>query len=60
MTEPTKSRKTRTKLPCQWVEEEGFEVMPAPEPANDPQALTDSAFLLKSKPLPRPPQLPTS
>ena len=60
MTERTKSRKTKTKLPCQWVEEEGFEVMPAQEPAKDPQALPDAAFLLRPNPLPRPPQFPTS
>ena len=60
MTEHTKSRKTKTKLPCHWVEEEGFEVMPAPEPANDLATLTDTAFLLKSSPPPRPPQFPTS
>jgi len=60
MTEHTKSRKTKTKLPCHWVEEEGFEVMPAPEPVNDLAILTDAAFLLKSSPLPRPPQFPTS
>lgn len=60
MIEQTKSRKTKTKLPCQWVEEEGFEVMPTPEPANDPQARAGTALLLKSSPLPRPPQFPTS
>lgn len=60
MTEQTKSRKTTTKLPCQWLEDEGFEVTPAPGPMNDPQALPDTAFLLKSKPVPRPPQFPTS
>jgi hypothetical protein len=60
MTKQTKSRKTTTKLPCQWVEDEGFEVTPAPEPANDPQVLADTAFLLKSSPQPRPPQLPNS
>jgi hypothetical protein len=60
MTEPTKSRKTKTKLPCHWVEDEGFEVTPAPESSNDPQALTDTALLLASNPRPRPPQFPNS
>jgi len=60
MTEQTKSRKTKTKLPCQWVEDEGFEVTPAQGPAKDPQALPDTAFLLKSNPPQRPPQFPTS
>jgi len=60
MTRQTKSRKTKAKLPCQWVEDEGFEVAPAQGPAKEPQALPDTAFLLKSRPLPRPPQLPNS
>ena len=60
MTEQTKSRKTKTKLPCQWVEDEGFEVTPAPGPSNDPQALTDTALLLVSNPRPRPSQFPNS
>jgi hypothetical protein len=60
MTEQTKSRKTKTKLPCQWLEDEGFEVTPAQGPANNPQALPDTAFLLKPNPLPRPTQFPIS
>jgi hypothetical protein len=60
MTEQTKSRKTTIKLPCQWVEEESFEVTPTPAPAHDPKALPDTAFLLKSSSPPRPPQFPTS
>jgi hypothetical protein len=60
MTEPTKSRKTKARLPCQWVDEAGFEVTPSPGPANDPQTLPDTAFLLKPTPLPRPPQFPNS
>ena len=60
MTEQTNSRKIKAKLPCQWVEEEGFEVKPVPGPANNPQVHTDTAFLLKPNPLPRPTQFPTS
>lgn len=60
MTKRTKSRKTKTKLPCQWAEEEGFEVTPMQGPANDPKVLPDTAFLLKSSPFPRPTQFPTS
>ena len=60
MTERTKSRKTKAKLPCHWVEDEGFEVTPAQGPESDPPALTDTAFQLKPNPLSRPPQFPTS
>jgi hypothetical protein len=60
MTKKTKSRKTKAELPCQWVEDEGFEVTPAQRPANAPQAMTDTSFLLKCSPLPHPPQLPNS
>ena len=55
MTEHRKKRNQQTKLPCQWVEEEGFEVKPAPNPATEPPALSDTAFLLKSNPLRPPP-----
>ena len=61
MTKRTKSQLIKAKLPCQWVEEEGFEVKPATTgPANNPQVLTDTAFLLKPNPPPRPTQFPTS
>lgn len=60
MTEHTESRNNKTKLPCHWVEDEGFDVAPTPSPANDPQALADTAFLLKSEALPRPIQSPNS
>jgi len=61
MTEQTKSQKIKAKLPCQWVEEEGFEVRPATAvAAKNPQVLTDTALLLKFKPPPRPTQFPGS
>jgi hypothetical protein len=61
MTKQTKSQKTKTKLPCQWVQEEGFEVKPAtPGPAKNPQVLTDTAFLRTSAPRPHPTQSPGS
>ena len=60
MTKQTKSRKTKAKLPCQWVDEEGFEVTAAPGPTNDPKDLPGTAFLFKPNPLPRQPQLPNS
>jgi hypothetical protein len=60
MIERKKSHKATTKLPCQWLEDEAFEVTPAPAPANEPQAMPDTAFLLKSSPQPRPPQFPNS
>jgi len=60
MSEQSKSRKIKARLPCQWVDEEGFEVTPAPGPTNDLKALPDTAFLLKPNPPPRLPQFPTS
>jgi len=60
MTEQTKASKTKTMLPCQWVEEDGFEVILAQRSANDQQAPIDTAFLLKSRSLPRPTQSPNS
>jgi hypothetical protein len=60
MTEQSKSQNAKTPLPCHWVEDEGFEVIPTPGPANDPQALPDTAFLLKFNPFLPPPQFPPS
>jgi hypothetical protein len=61
MPKQTKSQKIKAKLPCQWVEEEGFEVRPAtPVPAKNPQVITDTSLLLKSNPPPRSTQFPTS
>ena len=61
MSKQTKSQKIKAKLPCQWVEEEGFEVRPAtPVPAKNPQLLTDTSFLLKSNPPPRSTPFPPS
>ena len=51
MTEHTKAQQDKIKLPCQWVEEEGFDVDPVSQPATDRQTLSDTAFLLKSKPV---------
>ena len=44
----------RSLIPCHWVEEEGFVVLPIQGPATDPRALSDTAFLLKTSTLPRP------
>jgi hypothetical protein len=60
MSEQTKASKTRVVLPCQWVEEDSFEVTPSPGPVNDPQALPDTAFLLNASQPPRPTQSPNS
>jgi hypothetical protein len=60
MTEQTKAQQLKAKLPCQWVEEQGFEVQPKPDLAKDPKPLTDTAFLLKSSQPPRPTRLPGS
>ena len=61
MTKRTKSQTIKAKLPCQWVEEEGFEVKPATlGPVKNPQLLIDTAFLPKSNPPPRPTQSFTS
>jgi hypothetical protein len=54
MTEQQPSQKRRLKLPCQWVEADGFEVSLASRRANVPQALTDTALLLLSNALSRP------
>jgi len=58
MSEPDKKQIDKTKLPCQWVEEEGFDLTLAAQSPLDPPALSDTAFLLKNRPLPQPPQFP--
>jgi hypothetical protein len=59
MTEHTKKRTDQTKLPCRWVDEEGFSVTPVAGPALDPKGMSDTAFLLKSQLPPRPNRFPT-
>ena len=54
------TRNSKTKLPLHWVEEEGFEFAPTHGPAKKLPPLTDTAFLLKSKALPRPTRFPNS
>jgi hypothetical protein len=54
MTEQQPSQKRRLKLPCQWVEADGFEVPLASRRANVPQALADTALLLLSNALAKP------
>jgi hypothetical protein len=60
MSEQTKASKAKVILPCQWVEGDSFEVTPAPGPVKEPQALPDTAFLLKASRPPRPTQSPNS
>jgi hypothetical protein len=52
-----KKRTNKTKLACQWVDEDGFEINPAPPspPAKEPRSNT---FVLKSKSSPPSTQLP--
>ena len=50
----------RSLIPCHWVEDEGFDVLPLQGPATDPRALSDTAFLLKTSTLPRPIRLPAA
>ena len=47
MTEPNNSLPERRTIPCHWVQEEGFEVLPVPVSGQDPGVLRDTAFLLK-------------
>jgi len=47
-------RKKKTELPCQWVEEAGFEVVPKGNPADSSKLGSDTAFLLKNKAASRP------
>ncbi len=47
MTEPNYSQPERRTIPCHWVQEEGFEVLPVPVSGQDPGVLRDTAFLLK-------------
>jgi hypothetical protein len=54
MIEQQPSQKCRLKLPCQWVEGDGFDVPFASRPANDPRALADTVLLLLSNALAKP------
>ena len=60
MTEQNISPGERSLIPCHWVEDEGFDVLPLQGPATDPRALSDTAFLLKTSALPRPIHLPAA
>jgi hypothetical protein len=60
MPEQKKTSKTKTVLPCQWLEEDGFEIKPAQESANKLPVIPDTAFLLKHGQPPRPPRSPNS
>jgi hypothetical protein len=59
MTEHTKKRNEKMKLPCNWVDEEGFTVTPTQRPIVRPEGMSDTAFLLKSKLPARPNRFPT-
>jgi hypothetical protein len=57
MTKHTK-RKKKTELPCHWVDEHGFAVVPK-NPVKENEVMSDTAFLLKkakaaARPLPTP------
>jgi hypothetical protein len=53
MTKHTK-RKKKTELPCQWVDEAGFDVVPKSRPEATRELPSDTAFLLKNKAAARP------
>lgn len=59
MTKHTKKRGDKTKLPCHWVDDEGFSVTPIPSPVIKPQGMSDTAFLLKAKQSASPTRFPT-
>ena len=59
MTERTKNLSQKTKLPCHWVDEEGFTVSPIQQPSAEPRGGTDTAFVLKPKQSPRPTRFPS-
>ena len=46
---PTKMPVAPTKLHCQWVDEEPFEIKPGLRPIGDEQGRRDTAFLLKPR-----------
>jgi hypothetical protein len=61
MTEQKPSQNRKTRLPCLWAEEEGFEIVPKPVPAKERPSLgPDTAFLLKPDSSPRPGQFPAA
>src|SRR5262245_9691007 len=55
-----KKKKGLPGLPCQWVEEQGFDVVPTSPPTKGPDAPSDTAFLLKAKAASRPARMPGS
>jgi hypothetical protein len=48
MTNPKNTRNDKTNLPCEWVDEERFDVTPIHGPAL-PASASDTSFLLKAK-----------
>jgi hypothetical protein len=50
MTKHSKKGVPQAKLPCKWVEDEGFEVRPELEAKGKFKALSDTSILTKSKP----------
>jgi len=52
MTKHTK-RKKKMELPCDWVDEAGFDVLPKNQPTKPCELSTDTALILKDKNVPR-------
>jgi hypothetical protein len=48
MTNPKNQRSEKNNLPCQWVDEKGFDVTPSHGPAPQPPS-SETGFLLKPK-----------
>jgi len=50
MTDPTKRKHKKRALPCEWVEQETFEIPPGHPGAKETRKdLSDTAFLLRAK-----------
>ncbi|HXJ60529.1 MAG TPA: hypothetical protein VNU68_28115 [Verrucomicrobiae bacterium] len=46
-------RKKKMELPCHWVDEAGFDVLPKNQPSKPSELSTDTAMILKDKTVPR-------
>lgn len=58
MIERNPKRQDEAKLPCHWVEEQGFEVTPKQAPPLESPSVSETAFLRKEKAAERPFGLP--
>jgi hypothetical protein len=52
MSEPAKRKEKKESLPCQWVDQEGFEILTghsAKKPRKPSSPMSDTALLLRAK-----------